>query len=82
MRAGRSRSLNRSVALFLDALAVAVVAHIPSAALEHKGRLGNDPGRRRAALGARFLSVRVRGLDPFFKQMLTLGALIFVNRHD
>ena len=41
----------------------------------------HDAGRRLTALGAGFLPVGFRCLDPFLKRMLTLGALIFVDRH-
>ena len=72
----------RGAAVLRNALAVTVVAHIPAAALEHKGRLRNNSGRRRAAVGTGLLPVRVRRLDPLFKHTLTFGTLIFVNRHD
>lgn len=43
--AGRVGSgTSRSAAVLRNALAVTVVAHIPTAALEHKGRLRNNPG--------------------------------------
>lgn len=77
-RSGRCRRR----AFFLYALAVAIVVNVPATTLENKGRLRHDTRRGCSALWTRLLALIRGAFHPLFKAMLTLGTLVFVNRHD
>lgn len=78
---GRSRSgIGFAVSVSGPGLVFTIVGNIPAASLEHKGRIGDQPGRCSPAYGTDHFPV-FKPLLPFLKYLLAVITPVFIDGH-